>query len=80
MANLEDLQKKVDSLQESLNTEQQQVQDALSKLQKSVEELNGIVAGGGTEEQRQRLADQIDAIASDLAATIPDSTMPPTQE
>jgi len=49
---------------------------ALAGLNQLVTELNALVADGGTEAERQALADKLDVITADLAATIPDLPEP----
>ena|SRR5688572_14208202 len=74
MANIRDLSNKVDQLQASLDAEQQQIIDAIAQLEQTVEELQQIVADGGTEVERQALSDKLDSVISDLQSTISDST------
>lgn len=75
MANITELTQKVDSLQtqvtdltDAVNTEQQQVTDAINGLNQSITELQGMIADGGTTEQRQALADKLTKISTDLQA------------
>lgn len=72
MANIQELTDKVDALQVALDAEQEQIAAAIAALQATIDELKALVADGGTPEQRQALADKLDAIKSDLEATIPD--------
>lgn len=74
MANIAELTEKVDALQVALDNEQVQILGAIADLEQSIADLQVIVADGGTAEQRQALADKLDAIKSDLVATIPDET------
>lgn len=90
MSNITELTQKVDALQtqvtdltDAVNTEQQQVTDAINALNQTITELQGMIADGGTTEQRQALADKLTQISTDLqtakedlASTIAD--VPPT--
>lgn len=74
MANsIKELSEKVDTLQSALDTEQEQIAAAIAGLQTTVDELKAIIADGGTEKERQALADKIDGIIVDLKSTIPDA-------
>lgn len=93
MATISELTQKVDALQtqvtefqDAVNTEQQQVTDAINALNQTITDLQAIVASGGTEAERQALADKLTAISTglqaakdDLASTIPDTTTPPVE-
>lgn len=70
MATIQQLSAKVDALQAALDTEQQQILDAIAALQETVEALEALVADGGTEAERQALSDKLDAIIADLQSTI----------
>src|SRR5688572_4308212 len=59
MATIQELSTKVDELQAALDAEQQQVIDAIKKLQDSVDEL---LASGGSVEERQAVADKLDQV------------------
>lgn len=74
--NIVELNAKVDALQVALDNEQQQIALALAGLNQLVVELQALVADGGTEAERQALADKLDVITADLAATIPDLPEP----
>lgn len=74
--NIAELNLKVDALQLALDAEQNQIALALAGLNQLVTELNALVADGGTEAERQALADKLDVITADLAATIPDLPEP----
>ena len=80
MNSIKDLTEKVDALQVSLDNEQAEIAKAIEGLQATVAELNVLVADGGTAEQRQALADKLDAIQKDLQATIPDTVEETTTE
>lgn len=73
MATLKELNEKVDQLQTALDAEQQQIADALAKLQATVDELTTQLADGGTTEERQAVLDKLNAVITDLKATIPDA-------
>jgi septal ring factor EnvC (AmiA/AmiB activator) len=77
MANINDLTAKVDALQASLDAEQQQIADAIAALNQSIIDLQAMVADGGTVEERQALADKLDAIKADLEGTIADAPTEP---
>lgn len=72
MATIAQLSAKVDDLQSALDAEQQQIADAIATLNQTVSDLQALVADGGTEADRQAVADKLDAVISDLEATIPD--------
>ncbi len=74
--NIQELTVKVDALQVALDLEQQQIALALATLNQAIADLEVLLADGGTEAERQLLADKLDAVASDLAATIPDLPEP----
>lgn len=73
MANITELTAKVDALQVALDAEQDQIVAAIAALQQTVVDLQALVVDGGTPEQRQALADKLDAVVADLQATIPDA-------
>lgn len=70
MANITELTEKVDALQAALDAEQQQIADAIAALQQTITDLQALVVSGGTEAERQALADKLDAIKADLEGTI----------
>lgn len=71
MANtIVDLTAKVDALQVSLDAEQEQIATAIAGLNQTITDLQAIVANGGTEAERQALADKLDAIKTDLESTV----------
>ena len=74
--NIQELTAKVDLLDATLQSEQESIALALAGLNQLVTELNALVADGGTEAERQALADKLDVITADLAATIPDLPEP----
>lgn len=80
MASIAQLTEKVDALQLALDTEQQEIQDAITALNTTIQELRDQIANndGGTVEERQALADKLDAIKSDLEGTV--NNAPPTEE
>ncbi|MDI3349712.1 hypothetical protein [Mycoplasmopsis arginini] len=76
-ATLAEIQALADSLQVSLDQEQQQIADLLAQKQATIDQLNatitelqGLVADGGTTEQRQALLDQLTATKADLESTV----------
>ena len=71
MANITELTQKVDDLQVSLDAEQEQIRLAIEALNQAIADLQLLVVEGGTPEQRQALADKLDAIKGDLENTIP---------
>lgn len=73
MPTLADLNAKIDTLQTALDEEQQQVANKIAELEAIANELR---ASGGTDADRQAVADKIDAVAADLKATIPDDVVP----
>jgi Tfp pilus assembly protein FimV len=73
MPTLAELSAKVDELQTSLDEEQQQVANKIAELEAIAAELR---TTGGTDADRQAVADKIDAVAADLKATIPDDVVP----
>lgn len=72
MATLAEISAKADQLQASLDAEQQQILDAIAALEQIVLDLQGQLADGGTEAERQAVLDKLDATIADLEATIPD--------
>jgi cell division septum initiation protein DivIVA len=72
MATLAEISAKADQLQASLDAEQQQILDAIAALEQIVLDLQGQLADGGTESERQAVLDKLDATIADLEATIPD--------
>jgi len=77
MPTLAELSAKVDDLQTSLDTEQQQVTDLLAEKNATIETLNGtitdlqaLVEAGGTEAERQEIVDKLTALKADLEATV----------
>jgi hypothetical protein len=73
MPTLQELNTKVDELQGALDTEQEQIAAAITGLNETITTLQGQVADGGTEADRQAVLDKLTAIKDDLAATIPDA-------
>ena len=73
MATLKELSEKVDALQAALDAEQEQIKNAIDTLQATVDTLNQNIADGGTAEERQAVADKIDAVIVDLQGTIADA-------
>lgn len=76
MASIAQLTKKVDDLQASLDAEQAQIAAAIAQLQTTIDDLRANATEGGTAEERQALADKLDAIKSDLEGTVPDAEQP----
>ena len=72
MATITELTAKVDELQVALDAEQEQIRAAIEALNQAIADLQVLVAEGGTAEERQALADKLDAIKADLVATIPE--------
>lgn len=77
MPNLQELSAKVDELQLSLDSEQQQVADllaakesAITSLTETVTALQLLVADGGTAEERQAVLDKLNATKTDLEGTV----------
>lgn len=73
MASIQELTAKVDALQTALDEEQAVIKAAIDALNQTVTDLQAIVSEGGTTEERQALADKLDAITEDLKGTIPDA-------
>lgn len=70
MANIQQLNAKVDELQTALDAEQEEVRLAIEALNQSIADLQAMVTEGGTAEERQALADKLESIKSDLEGTI----------
>ena len=70
MADITQLTEKVDALQVALDAEQEQIAAAIAALNQTIVDLQALVADGGTPEQRQALADKLDAIKTDLEGTV----------
>ena len=68
--NIQELTELVDSLQVSLDAEQEQIIIAIQGLTQQVQNLTDIIATGGTPEQLQMIADKINTIKTDLEGTI----------
>lgn len=79
MATIQELSAKVDQLQEALDTEQEQIAEAIATLQTAVDELQALVVAGGTEAERQALSDKLDGVIADLESTIADEPETPTE-
>lgn len=76
MASIADLQAKVTELQTTVDTEQQEIADALAALQTEVQRLTDIIAANGTPEQLQAEVDKIQGIIDDVKTTIPNLPTP----
>lgn len=73
MANsIQELTAKANSLQEALDLEQSQIKAVHEAFEAEIAELKGMITDGGTAEERQALADKMDATLADLKATIAD--------
>ena len=82
MPTLQELSAKVDDLQVSLDNEQQQVKDLLDAANATISGLNDTIAqlqaSGGTDADRQAVADKLTALKTDLEGTVADTTTPPS--
>lgn len=74
---IKELTQEVEDLQASVDREQQEVADRDAVMQKSIDDLNKIIADlqaniaeGGTVEERQALSDKIAAVKKDLEDTV----------
>lgn len=76
MANIQELTAKVNELQTALDAEQVQIMEAINQLNEEITRLREDVAQGGTVEERQALADRLDAIKADLEGTVTPPTEP----
>lgn len=77
MAKISDIQAKADELQATLDAEQDQIATAMGRLNDAIFALQQQVTDGGTEAERQKVLDTLEAARADLASTVPDETAPP---
>lgn len=70
MATIQELTQQVDDLQVALDAEQAQITQAIADLNQTITDLQALVTGGGTEAERQALADKLTAIKADLEGTV----------
>jgi len=70
MPTLAELNSKVDELQTALDAEQIEIANAIAALQAIVTDLQTQVAAGGTEADRQAVMDKLNAVITDLQATV----------
>lgn len=77
MPTIQELNAKVTELQETIDTEQSQIQSALDKLNETVTDLTAQLADGGTETDRQAVLDKLNSAIADLEGTISDGTTDP---
>lgn len=80
---IKDLEAKVTSLQQIVDNEQLEIAALLAQKDAailSLQEINAtLVVEGGTEAERQAIADKIDLVISDLQSTVVVET-PPVEE
>jgi hypothetical protein len=79
MASIQELSAEVTNLQTALDAEQEQVRLAIEALDEQIAVLRGMLADGGTAEERQALMEQIQSIRGDLENTIADAPTEPSE-
>lgn len=84
MATLKQISDQVAALKTAVDTEQQEIKDAMDELSNKITDLTNLVADGGTVEERQAILSGLQEIHDDVVSTVtrplPPVEIPPVVE